>query len=130
MASLAFAAKPAFAARQSAARPAVSRRALVIRSAKGGEEGGKTWDKSVYGRVGSSGNYNLLASSIAKVGGWGWWVWAHRAARACAGRPAPPPSLQHLPAHTPSPPAALLQVGLDGELMGAGPFTLFAPGEW
>ena len=27
----------------------------VIRSAKGGEEGGKVWDKSVYGRVGSSG---------------------------------------------------------------------------
>jgi uncharacterized surface protein with fasciclin (FAS1) repeats len=35
---------------------------------KGGEEGGKAWTKSVYGRVGSSGNYNLLANAIEKVG--------------------------------------------------------------
>ena len=42
--------------------------------------------RSVYGRVGSSGKFNILASSIAKC-------------------------------------------GLDKELMGEGPFTIFAPGE-
>ena len=44
----------------------------------------QTWDKSVYGRVGASGNFNLLANSIAKC-------------------------------------------GLEAELTGEGPFTLFAP---
>jgi hypothetical protein len=70
MQAVAFSTKPA----SSLARPAAAmarnparRASLVVVAAKGGEEGGATWDKSVYGRLGASGAYNLLASSIKKV---------------------------------------------------------------
>jgi hypothetical protein len=41
---------------------------IAERYSQGGEEGGKTFDKSVYGILASNANYSLLASSIKKVG--------------------------------------------------------------
>lgn len=50
-------------------RPVLAPRArLVVVASKGGEEGGKTFDKSVYGTLAGNANYSLLASAIAKTG--------------------------------------------------------------
>jgi hypothetical protein len=57
--------RPAAASRPAQAQ--ARRGSLQVLAAKGGEEGGKTWDRSVIGRVGASGNFNLLASSVAAV---------------------------------------------------------------
>lgn len=48
--------------------PAVSRRNLCVVAAKGGEEGGKTFDKSVVGVLSGNANFALLASAIGKAG--------------------------------------------------------------
>ena len=57
--------------RSSVMRPAVSLRSsrgkLQVVASKGGEEGGKTFDKSVYGIMASNANYALLSSSLKKV---------------------------------------------------------------
>ncbi|GAX73446.1 hypothetical protein CEUSTIGMA_g898.t1 [Chlamydomonas eustigma] len=82
--------KMSFSQRTFSARSSVvsrpGRAHLHVVAAKGGEEGGKTFDKSCYGSLASNANYTLLASSLAKA-------------------------------------------GLDKVLMGAGPFTLFAPND-
>ena len=39
-----------------------------MRQGKGGEEGGKSFDKSCYGTLATNANYALLASALAKVG--------------------------------------------------------------
>ena len=54
---------------RSSVRPTVvSRRNLVVvNQGKGGEEGGKSFDKSCYGTLATNANYALLASAIAKV---------------------------------------------------------------
>ena len=41
---------------------------LHVVAAKGGEEGGKTFDKSVVGVASANANFALLASCIGKVG--------------------------------------------------------------
>lgn len=52
-----------------AVRPTVaSRRSLCIVAAKGGEEGGKTFDKSVAGILCSNANFTVLASGLGKAG--------------------------------------------------------------
>ena len=57
--------------RSSVMRPAVSIRSsrgkLQVVASKGGEEGGKTFDKSVYGIMASNANYALLSSSLKRV---------------------------------------------------------------
>ena len=80
-------------------------------------------------------NYNLLATSIAAVRA----LRSHSCCLPIGHCRTPPRVAPALPvgaffwlkeAHTSCPPSLLLlQVGLDKELMGAGPFTLFAPGE-
>lgn len=68
-----------------AVRPSVaSRRSLCVVAAKGGEEGGKTFDKSVIGILSSNANFTVLATALGKA-------------------------------------------GLADELLGTGPFTIFAP---
>ncbi len=56
---------------RSAMRPSVAARParanLQVVASKGGEEGGKTFDKSVVGILSGNANFALLASSIGKV---------------------------------------------------------------
>lgn len=52
-----------------AVRPTIApRRSLCIVAAKGGEEGGKTFDKSVGGILCSNANFAVLASGLGKAG--------------------------------------------------------------
>lgn len=41
---------------------------LVIRAAKGGEEGGKVFKKDVYGTIAKNANYALVGAAMTKVG--------------------------------------------------------------
>lgn len=61
--------KMSMSLRSSAVRPSVlsKRPAVVVRQGKGGEEGGKSFDKSCYGTLATNANYALLASALAKV---------------------------------------------------------------
>jgi hypothetical protein len=132
MKAFAISSRPAVLSRPISAKPIAARRAslLIVAQGKGGEEGGKAWDKSVYGRVGASGNFSLLANAIAKVGHQSFrlpnWIVFHACGSnfLCISRSVEPSST--LLTIAPSPP---LQCNLGDELMGAGPFTLFAPGK-